>query len=63
MGSTPINVDDPTDDANDKERERQEAIAKLQKLIDEGFVSGISMRSMDDIRREARRRAGMIEYS
>lgn len=42
-----------------RDQERAERIAQLQRLVDEGLESGASDRSVDDIRAEARRRAGV----
>lgn len=38
---------------------RGEAIARMQALVDEGLASGVSGRSMAEIKAEAHRRAGM----
>lgn len=40
-----------------RDRERQEAIARIQAAVDEGIASGISTRSLDEVWDEARRRA------
>ncbi|MGY6553680.1 MAG: type II toxin-antitoxin system ParD family antitoxin [Wenzhouxiangella sp.] len=37
-----------------RDRDRQQKIAQLQRLIDEGLASGLSDLSMEDIRRKAR---------
>ena len=37
-----------------RDHERSEAIARMQVLIDEGFASGTSDRSMDEVLEEAR---------
>ena len=37
-----------------RDHERSEAVARMQTLIDEGFASGTSNRSMDDILEEAK---------
>lgn len=41
-----------------RDRERVEGLARLQQLVSEGFESGISDRPLDDVMREARKRAG-----
>lgn len=43
-----------------RDQERQDAIASIQKAIDEGIRSGVSTRSMDELLEEARRRAGVV---
>lgn len=40
-----------------RERERQEKIANMQRLVDEGRASGISARTVDEIVEDALRRA------
>jgi antitoxin ParD1/3/4 len=39
-----------------RDQERLATIARFQRLIDEGIASGVSNATMDDIRREAKRR-------
>lgn len=41
-----------------RDRERVEALAELDRLVEEGFASGTSDRSMDEVLQEARARAG-----
>lgn len=41
-----------------RDQERQDLVSEMQKLIDEGFASGVSTRSMDEILEEARARVG-----
>ena len=53
------NVSDFVRDLVRREQERTEKIAAMQALLDEGRASGISKRSMADIRASARRRAGL----
>lgn len=40
-----------------RDRERQEGIAAVQRMIDESLASGISPRTLDEIFEEARARA------
>ncbi|WP_297513290.1 type II toxin-antitoxin system ParD family antitoxin [uncultured Caulobacter sp.] len=42
-----------------RDQERADKIAHLQRLIDEGLDSGVGERSLEEIRAEARRRAGV----
>lgn len=53
------NASDYVRDLIRRDQERQDAIASIQRAIDDALRSGISTRSMDDILREARRRAGV----
>jgi antitoxin ParD1/3/4 len=53
------NASDYVRDLIRRDQERVEAIAQMQRLIDEGLESGVSEKSMKDIRAEARRRAGL----
>jgi antitoxin ParD1/3/4 len=55
------NASDYVRDLIRRDQERQDAIVRLQALIDEGFASGVSTRTMDDLLQEARRRAGVSE--
>lgn len=48
------NASDYVRDLIRRDQERASKIAEMQKLIDEGFESGISDRSMDDIKNAAR---------
>ena len=52
------NASDYVRDLIRRDQEKQEKIAQFQKLIDEGFKSGISSRSMEDLLKEARLLAG-----
>ena len=52
------NASDYVRDLIRRDQERAEKIAHLQRLIDDGMDSGSGHRSLDDIRAEARRRAG-----
>lgn len=42
-----------------RDQDRADKIARLQRLIDEGLDSGVGERSLQEIRAEARRRAGV----
>ena len=42
-----------------RDQERAERVSRLQRLMDEGLESGVGDRSLDEIRAEARRRAGV----
>jgi antitoxin ParD1/3/4 len=53
------NVSDFVRDLVRREQERREKIAAMQWLVDEARASGISERSMADIREGALRRAGV----
>lgn len=53
------NASDHVRDLIRRDQERAGKIAQLQRLIDEGLESGVSDRTMKDIRAEARRRAGL----
>jgi antitoxin ParD1/3/4 len=53
------NASDYVRDLIRRDQERAEKIAQMQRLIDEGIESGVSDKSMKDIRAEARRRAGV----
>lgn len=50
------NASDYVRDLIRRDQERQESIAQLQRLIDEGLSSGISTRSMKELLQEARQR-------
>lgn len=52
------NVSDFVRDLVRREQERREKIVAMQQLVDEGRASGISDRSMVDIREAVLRRAG-----
>jgi len=52
------NVSDFVRDLVRREQERREKIVAMQQLVDEGRASGISYRSMADIREAVLRRAG-----
>jgi len=52
------NASDYVRDLIRRDRERQEKIAHMQLMIDEGRRSGISDETMEDIRARALRRAG-----
>jgi antitoxin ParD1/3/4 len=51
------NASDYVRDLIRRDQERQDKIAEFQRLIDEGFASGVSTRSVEDVLNEARRRA------
>lgn len=51
------NASDYVRDLIRRDQERQESIAQLQRLIDEGITSGVSAISMKELLREARQRA------
>ncbi|MGI4878306.1 MAG: type II toxin-antitoxin system ParD family antitoxin [Janthinobacterium lividum] len=53
------NVSDFVRDLVRREQERREKIASMQRLVDEARASGISGRSMADIREGVLRRAGV----
>lgn len=53
------NASDYVRDLIRRDQERAEKVAQLQRLIDEGLESGVTDRTMKDIRAEARRRAGL----
>jgi antitoxin ParD1/3/4 len=55
------NASDYVRDLIRRDQERAEKIARMQQLIDEGVESGVSDKSMRDIRAEARRRLG-VDY-
>lgn len=42
-----------------RDQERAERLTRLQRLVDEGLESGFGDRALDEIRAEARRRAGV----
>lgn len=52
------NASDYVRDLIRKDQERQQKFMQFQKLIDEGFKSGVSSKSMDDLLKEARVLAG-----
>lgn len=51
------NASDYVRDLIRRDQERGDKIAAMQRFVDEGLASGISHRSMDDIRADARARA------
>jgi antitoxin ParD1/3/4 len=51
------NASDYVRDLIRRDQERQQGIAEMQRLIDEGLDSGIGTRSLPDLLAEARRRA------
>jgi len=53
------NVSDFVRDLIRREQERREKVAAMQRLVDEGRASGVSDRSMADIRDGVLRRAGV----
>ena len=53
------NASDYVRDLIRRDQERAEKIVRMQHLIDEGVESGVSDKSMRDIRAEARRRLGV----
>ena len=53
------NASDYVRDLIRRDQERQSAIARLQTLIDEGFASGMSSRTFEEIIADARARAGV----
>ncbi len=53
------NTSDYVRDLIRRDQERDAKIAHMQKLVDEARASGMSERSMGEIRAEARRQAGI----
>ena len=53
------NASDYVRDLIRRDQERAEKIARMQRLIDEGIESGVTDKSIKDIRAEARRRVGV----
>ena len=53
------NASDYVRDLIRRDQERQAKIANMQMLIDEALESGVSEKSVQEIRAEARRRAGV----
>jgi antitoxin ParD1/3/4 len=53
------NASDYVRDLIRRDQERAGKLAELQALIDEGMASGVSHRTMDEVLREARGRAGV----
>lgn len=51
------NASDYVRDLIRKDQERNDKISAMQRFVDEGLVSGISNRSMDEILADARARA------
>lgn len=52
------NASDYVRDLIRRDQERADKIAHMQRLIDEAAASGVSDKSMKDIRAQARRRSG-----
>ena len=55
------NASDYVRDLIRRDQERQDRIAHMQALVTEGLESGISTRSMEDIRAAAQKRLGITE--
>lgn len=55
------NASDYVRDLIRRDQERAGKLAELQGLIDEGMASGVSRRTMDEVLREARSRAGTAD--
>ena len=55
------NASDYVRDLIRRDQERATKLAELQGLIDEGMASGVSRRTMDEVLREARSRAGTAD--
>jgi len=53
------NSSDYVGDLIRRDQARAEQISHLQHLVDEGLESGVGDRALDEIRAEARRRAGV----
>lgn len=53
------NASDYVRDLIRRDQERRDKIARMQALVTEALDSGVSDRSMDEIRTEARKRAGV----
>lgn len=53
------NASDYVRDLIRRDQERADKVEAMQKLVDEALASGITDKSMADIRAEARRRAGV----
>lgn len=53
------NASDYVRDLIRRDQEKHDKIAELQRLINEGFESGVSTRSMDQILQAARLKAGV----
>ncbi len=53
------NASDYVRDLIRRDQERREKIAAMQTMVDESLASGISPNSIDDMMKEARRRAGV----
>jgi len=53
------NASDYVRDLIRRDQQRQDRVAQLQQLIDEGMASGVSTRSLDDLLQEARARIGV----
>lgn len=53
------NASDYVRDLIRRDQERREKIAAMQTMVDEFLASGISPNSIDDMMKEARRRAGV----
>ncbi len=55
------NASDYVRDLIRRDQARMEKIAEMQRLVEEGFASGISDDTMDDIWKRALKRAGIEE--
>ena len=59
QGGRYSNTSDYVRDLIRKDQDRTSKIANMQRLVDEGLASGVSDKSMTEIRKEARARAGV----
>lgn len=59
QGGRYSNTSDYVRDLIRKDQDRTAKIAHMQRIIDEGFASGVSDKSMAEIREEARVQAGV----
>ncbi len=59
QGGRYSNTSDYVRDLIRKDQDRVSKIAAMQRLVDEGLASGVSDKSMTEIREEARARAGV----
>ena len=55
------NASDYVRDLIRRDQDRLEALARFERLINEGLESGVGSRSREEILGEARRRAGMLD--
>ena len=55
------NASDYVRDLIRRDQDRLEALARFERLINEGLESGVGSRSREEILIEARRRAGMLD--